>query len=163
MYTSPQKSRGAVGYFANVVHKFNLKLGGINHVLLPGDLAAIPKSTMVVGIDVAHPALGSIENAPSVVGMVASVDEHYANWPGSVRIQKSRQEIQKDRRESLEKKEYGPRDGLEDMVIPSNLASLISERLRPYYQKNNNTLPENILIYRDGKSSVALNGYSELT
>ena len=140
-----------------------MKFGGINHTLLPGDLAAIPKSTMVVGIDVAHPGPGSIENAPSVVGMVASVDELFANWPGSVRIQRSRQEIQKIRRESLEKQENGPRDGLEDIVDTSNLASLMSERLRLCFTRHVNTFPKNILIYRDGKSSVALNGHLGLT
>lgn len=106
---------------------------------------------MVVGIDVAHPAPGSMENAPSVVAMVASMDNDYVHFPGSVRIQESRQEIQKFRRESLEKKLQGPPDGKEDMVDSSKIAELLVDRLQVYFKNNGRTLPENILIYRDGK------------
>ena len=58
-------------YFANVLHKFNLKLGGINHTLSDADLDILAKKnklTMVVGIDVAHPAPRGLENTPSICG-----------------------------------------------------------------------------------------------
>ena len=106
---------------------------------------------MVVGIDVAHPTPGSMENSPSVVSMVASVDDIYVNWPGRVRLQSSRQEIQKLRRQSLEKGQQAPPDGEEDMVSSSNIASLIQNCLGHYFLKNGKTVPDNILIYRDGK------------
>ena len=128
-----------------------MKLGGINHRLVESELSAIPKRTMVVGIDVAHPTPGSMENSPSVVSMVASVDDLYVNWPGSVRVQSSRQEIQKLRRQNLEKGQKAPPDGEEDMVSSSNIASLIFDCLGKYFLKNGRTLPDNILIYRDGK------------
>lgn len=112
----------------------------------------MPEKTMVVGIDVAHPMPGSMENSPSVVSMVASVDDRYVSFPGSVRHQSSRQEIQKLRRKSLEKGQQAPRDGEEDMVSFSNIASLIETRLRLYWEKNEWTLPDNILIYRDGEA-----------
>ena len=105
---------------------------------------------MVVGIDVAHPAPGSMENAPSVVAMVASINNDYVHFPGSVRIQESRQEIQKLRRDKLGKELEGPPDGQEDMVKKSNITALLEERLRLYYGENEKNLPENILIYRDG-------------
>ena len=43
-------------YYANVALKFNLKLGGVNQ-LLPEQLGFLNEgTTMVVGIDVTHPA-----------------------------------------------------------------------------------------------------------
>ena len=108
---------------------------------------------MIVGIDVAHPMPGSIENSPSVVSMVASVNDLYVNWPGGVRPQSSRQEIQKLRRQRLEKGEQAGPDGEEDMVSSSNITHLIGQCLRNYYVwKDANILPDNILIYRDGKA-----------
>ena len=145
------KPWAAKSYFVNVLHKFNLKLGGIHHRLVENELNDIPKATMVVGIDVAHPTPGSIENSPSVVSMVASVDDRFVNWPGSVKLQNSRQEIQKLRRQSLEHGQQAPADGEKDMVSSSNNAALIERRLRNYYDNNNKTLPDNILVYRDGK------------
>ena len=106
---------------------------------------------MIVGIDVAHPTPGSMENSPSVVSMVASVDNLYVDWPGSVRLQSSRQEIQKLRRQSLEKGQQAPPEGEEDMVSSSNIASLIEDRLVSYVTQNEGTPPDNLLIYRDGK------------
>lgn len=152
----------ARGFFINVLHKFNLKLGGINHRLEKKELDIIPDKTMVVGIDVAHPALGSIENSPSVVSMVASINSLYAHWPGNVRLQLSRQEIQKLRRQCLEKEQETLPDGQEDMISSSNIASLMHDRLMLYH-KNNNTFPGNILIYRDGKFSNALSAEYALT
>ena len=77
-YADPKNERNALMYFANVLHKFDLKLGGINHTLSDADLDILAnknKLTMVVGIDVAHPAPRGLENTPSNVGMVASVDQ----------------------------------------------------------------------------------------
>ena len=120
---------------------------------MDSELDIIPKRTMIVGIDVAHPMPGSIENSPSVVSMVASVDDLYVNWPGGVRIQSSRQEIQKLRRQKLEKGEQAGPDGAEDMVSTSNIAFLIEQCLRNYVNwEGAKTLPDNILVYRDGKS-----------
>ena len=111
----------------------------------------MPEKTMVVGIDVAHPAPGSMENAPSVVAMVASMNNLYVHFPGSVRMQESRQEIQKLRRESLDKKRKELLDGKEDMVDSERIIQLLLERLDLYYRSNGRAFPENILIYRDGK------------
>lgn len=153
----------ARGYFTNVLHKFNLKLEGVNHRLASKELDVIPDKTMVVGIDVAHPTPGSIENSPSVVSMVASVDDLYVHWPGNVRLQLSRQEIQKLRRQSLEKGQEALPDGQEDIVSSSNIASLMHDRLMFYHAKNDKTFPENILIYRDGKFSNAFSSDCALT
>lgn len=140
-------------YYANITHKFNLKLGGVNHKVSEKDLGIIhEQATMVVGIDETHPAPKSMENAPSTVGMVASVDNLFGQWPGSIRTQQGRQEIQKRRKEEQESGIKNAAEGEEVMV--SNIGQLLGERLRVYYIKNQK-LPKNILIYRDGGRSRA--------
>lgn len=116
-------------YFANVALKFNLKLGGRNQYLDNVKLGIIAEGkTMVVGIDVTHPSPGSASNAPSVAGIVASVDQWLGQWPADLRIQKARQEMVSD---------------LDDML---------KSRLSLWKNRNKGQLPENILIYRDGVS-----------
>jgi eukaryotic translation initiation factor 2C len=115
-------------YHANVALKFNLKLGGRNQTLQKDKLGIIAEGkTMVVGMDVTHPAPGSSANAPSVASIVASVDPWLAQWPADLRIQKGRQEKVND------------------------LADLMASRLNLWRAKQGK-LPENILIYRDGVS-----------
>ena len=125
-------------YFANVALKFNLKLGGINHTL-PADKIGIIKDgrTMVVGIDVTHPSPGSVEGAPSIAGVVASIDATLAQWPASIRVQTGRQEMVAD------------------------LEGMIHDRLLLWYTKNNGNLPDKILVYRDGVSEGQYNDVLE--
>ena len=139
-------------YWVNIAHKFNLKLNGINYRLPPNALGILKDGdTMVVGVDVTHPTPKSMENSPSIVGMVASIDDVFAHWPGNFRIQESRQEIQKRRQQK--KKTTGaddiPKDK-EDMV--GNIETLLRERLN-VFETRNQKYPKNILIYRDGKRS----------
>ncbi|KAI4272374.1 MAG: hypothetical protein LQ337_005346 [Flavoplaca oasis] len=114
-------------YRANVAHKFNLKLGGVNQKLDDAKLGFISEgTTMIVGIDVTHPSPGSAETAPSVAGMVASVDARLGQWPAILRIQSTARQ--------------------EDV---SQLDFMLKTRLILWF-RNNNGLPRNILIYRDG-------------
>ncbi|KAH7110616.1 ribonuclease H-like domain-containing protein [Dendryphion nanum] len=120
-------------YLANVGLKFNLKLGGRNHSLDPAKLGFIGRGkTMVVGIDVTHPSPGSSSKAPSVAGIVASVDEWLGQWPADIRIQPARQEMVADL----------------DVLFKSRLV---------LWRERNKTLPENILVYRDGVSEGQYN------
>lgn len=49
-------------YYGNVALKFNQKLGGSNQCLLPKDLDFLARGkTMIVGMDVTHPAPGSMQ------------------------------------------------------------------------------------------------------
>lgn len=115
-------------YLGNVALKFNQKLGGINQQLSPGRLDVIEKGeTMVIGIDVTHPSPGSQRGAPSIAGMVASVDRYCGQWPASLRAQQSAKEMVTD---------------IKEMVI---------ERIR-VWELRNRAKPKNILIYRDGVS-----------
>ena len=120
-------------YFANVALKFNLKLGGRNQFLDSIKLGIIAEGkTMVVGIDVTHPSPSSASNAPSVAGIVASVDQWLGQWPADLQIQAARQEM------------------------VSGLDGLLKSRLRLWAKKNKGIYPENILIYRDGVSEGAV-------
>ena len=83
---------------------------------------------MLVGMDVTHPSPGSIEDAPSIAGVVASIDNQYGQWPASMRAQTSRKEM-------IEK-----------------LDELFGERLDVWRKHNKNGLPSRIIIYRDGVS-----------
>ncbi|KAK2745852.1 hypothetical protein FQN57_003465 [Myotisia sp. PD_48] len=121
-------------YQANVSMKFNLKLGGINHSVPVDKLGIVGQGkTMVVGIDVTHPSPGSSELAPSIAGMVASIDANLGQWPAVLRIQK----VAKS-----------------EMV--DDLADMLASRLQLWHKKNK-SFPENIIVYRDGVSEGQYN------
>lgn len=118
-----------VPYFTNVALKVNLKLGGTNQTLDAKNLGLIARgTTMIVGIDVTHPSPGSVNGAPSVAAMVASVSQDIGQFPAILRTQKSRQEMVND------------------------LGDMLKSRLRLWQKHNQSQLPENILVYRDGVS-----------
>ncbi|KUI56682.1 Protein argonaute 12 [Cytospora mali] len=118
-------------YFRNVALKINAKCGGYNQAIEPARLHLIAQDkTMVVGIDVTHPSPSSSKYAPSIAGMVASVDKHMGQWPSLCKVQlKSRQEMV---------------SGLKDML---------KSRLFLWKTRGNHDLfPENIIVFRDGVS-----------
>lgn len=80
-----------------------------------------------------HPSPGSAKGSPSIAGVVASVDGHFAQWPASVVLQESKKEMV---------------TCLEEMMV---------ERLKLWSKKNNNSLPTRIIIYRDGVSEAQYN------
>ncbi|KAM7197351.1 Ribonuclease H-like domain containing protein [Rhypophila sp. PSN 637] len=122
--------KGQLGYFANVGLKVNLKFGGVNHKL-QRDIPLF-KKTMVVGYDVTHPtnlAPGAGKNAPSMVGMCASIDSDLAQWPATAWSNPSRVEM-----------------------LDKILVEKFKSRLRLWQKHNKGNLPENLLIFRDGVS-----------
>lgn len=121
-------ANGNSRYYENVALKVNLKLGGRNQFLDTAKLGIVANGkTMVVGIDVTHPAPGASTSAPSVASIVASVDHWLAQWPGELRIQTGRQEMVAD------------------------LTGLFKSRLSLWKAKHG-VYPENVLVYRDGVS-----------
>ncbi|KAI1488764.1 ribonuclease H-like domain-containing protein [Biscogniauxia mediterranea] len=127
--TKIAKPQGQDQYFRNEALKANLKLGGNNQAINPINLGLVAENkTMVVGIDVTHPSPGSSSLAPSVAAMVASIDNLLGQWPGVLSLQKeSRQEMVTD------------------------LKDMLKSRLSLWRGKHP-TLPESILVYRDGVS-----------
>ncbi|EMD35747.1 hypothetical protein CERSUDRAFT_115695 [Gelatoporia subvermispora B] len=128
-------ARKQAQYFANVALKVNIKLGGVNHVL---DNQATKwltdKRTMLVGIDVTHPGPRSQLGSPSIAAVVASIDNHFVQFPASLMLQKP--DWNKEAKE----------------VIPSpNLTNMMIERLKAY-SRSSKGLPERVFVYRDGVS-----------
>lgn len=122
------KEKGQMQYFANVAMKFNQKLGGVNHTVDPKKMAPLDAQTILFGIDVTHPSPGSSETAPSIAGVVASVDGIFSQFPASMRTQKGRQEI------------------------VAELEAMIIERLKLWQKRNQGRLPNKVIVYRDGVS-----------
>ncbi|KAF8639231.1 hypothetical protein AX17_001716 [Amanita inopinata Kibby_2008] len=124
-----RKERGQLQYFANVALKVNMKMGGVNHALDRSSMAWLKGApTMLVGIDVTHPGPGSVKGTPSIAAVVASIDANYAQYPASMEVQETKQEM------------------------VQALAKMMQERLNLFRQKNKNNLPARILVYRDGVS-----------
>jgi hypothetical protein len=48
---------------------------------------------MLVGMDVTHPSPGSVKGTPSVAAVVATIDDNFAQFPASLRIQKTKKEV----------------------------------------------------------------------
>ena len=122
------KEKGQVQYFANVAMKFNQKLGGVNHTVDAKKMSPLDAQTILFGIDVTHPSPGSAQSAPSIAGVVASVDNLFSQYPASMRTQEGRVEMVKE---------------LEEMVI---------ERLKLWQKRNKGGLPNKVIVYRDGVS-----------
>lgn len=125
-------SNGQLGYFANVGLKVNLKFGGVNHLLRDESGLIKPGKTMVVGYDVTHPTnlpagAGANETLPSMVGLVSSVDKNLGQWPAIA---------------------WNNPGGVE--MLGSELNANFQSRLRLWQDKNNGSLPQNIVIFRDG-------------
>lgn len=84
---------------------------------------------MIMGLDVIHPStdLDRVA-APSVAGLVSSIDKHLAQWPAVLSVQTGRQEMVAD------------------------LKAMTMRALESWKRKNGVAYPENILVYRDGVS-----------
>lgn len=117
--------------YANLGLKVNLKMGGINHKLRDDVTIIKQQATMVVGYDVTHPTnlASKREGLPSLVGMVASVDNELGQWPATAWAQTGKVEMLDER--------------LKDKFIG---------RLRLYQKHNGGRLPVNVIIFRDGVS-----------
>ncbi|PIL23408.1 Argonaute [Ganoderma sinense ZZ0214-1] len=124
-------------YFSNVALKVNVKLGGVNHQLDAGSMRWLTGTrqevkTMVMGIDVTHPSPNSVLGTPSIAAVVASVDNHFVQFPASLALQKP--DWNKDSKEMVE-----------------DLTRMTMERLQLYKRKNGK-LPDRIIVFRDGVS-----------
>ncbi|KJX96923.1 hypothetical protein TI39_contig594g00028 [Zymoseptoria brevis] len=116
---------------SNIALKFNLRGFGVNHKLGDNDLKAIKAqgtvNTIVLGADVTHPPNNASPGTPSIAAVVGSTDEDFMHFPGSMRLQRSKQE---------------------DIV---ELGDMVKERLIDF-QRVHGHLPTRVLFYRDGVS-----------
>ncbi|GFQ68100.1 protein argonaute-2 [Trichonephila clavata] len=118
--TSPQT-------LSNLCLKINVKLGGINSILVPNIRPKVFNEPVIfLGADVTHPPAGD-NKKPSIAAVVGSMDGHPSRYAATVRVQQHRQEIIQD------------------------LASMVKELLIQFY-KSTRFKPNRIIFYRDGVS-----------
>ncbi|KAF6775968.1 hypothetical protein AHF37_04519 [Paragonimus kellicotti] len=87
--TSPQT-------LSNLCLKINVKLGGINSIIVPSVRPAVFREPVIfLGADVTHPPAGD-KTKPSIAAVVASMDAHPSRYSATVRVQSHRQEIIQD-------------------------------------------------------------------
>ncbi|KAF9120015.1 Eukaryotic translation initiation factor 2C [Mortierella sp. 14UC] len=131
---SKKVSRPSKQYCGMLGLKINTKLGGINSTVTKASIPFLNQApTMIIGADVTHPAPG--EMRPSVVAVVASMDEHAFKYSGRLKVQNSGTEVI---------------DGLKFMVYQLLVA----------FSEKNRVWPQRILFYRDG---VSEGQYAEVT
>lgn len=84
--TSPQT-------LSNLCLKINVKLGGINSILVPSIRPKVFNEPVIfLGADVTHPPAGD-NKKPSIAAVVGSMDGHPSRYSATVRVQQHRQEI----------------------------------------------------------------------
>ncbi|RMZ90499.1 hypothetical protein DV736_g2285, partial [Chaetothyriales sp. CBS 134916] len=125
------------GEIANLMMKYNIKCGGINwtaNISSKAQASGFGSNIMFMGADVIHPPAGAMIGAPSCAALVASVTPEPAQFPGHIELQHNSDPTKKS----------------EEMIL--NLDVMAASRLRLWKTKNNNRLPELIIMYRDGVS-----------
>ncbi|XP_037052468.1 protein argonaute-2 isoform X4 [Bradysia coprophila] len=119
--TSPQT-------LSNLCLKINVKLGGINSILVPSIRPSVfNKPVIFLGADVTHPPAGD-NKKPSIAAVVGSMDAHPSRYAATVRVQQHRQEIIQE------------------------LSSMVRELLIMFYKSTGGYKPHRIILYRDGVS-----------
>jgi eukaryotic translation initiation factor 2C len=123
--TSPQT-------LSNLCLKINVKLGGINNILVPALRPRMFNEPVIfLGADVTHPPAGDTKK-PSIAALVGSMDAHPSRYAATVRVQQHRQEIIQD------------------------LASMVRGLLIKFY-RSTHFKPHRIIFYRDGVSEGQFN------
>ncbi|KAE8750333.1 Argonaute 1 [Frankliniella occidentalis] len=119
--TSPQT-------LSNLCLKINVKLGGINSILVPSIRPKVFNEPVIfLGSDVTHPPAGD-NKKPSIAAVVGSMDAHPSRYAATVRVQQHRQEIIQE------------------------LSSMVRELLVMFYKSTGGYKPHRIILYRDGVS-----------
>ncbi|VDK54362.1 unnamed protein product [Anisakis simplex] len=112
---------------SNLCLKMNVKLGGVNSILLPAVRPRIFNEPVIfLGCDITHPPAGD-SRKPSIAAVVGSMDAHPSRYAATVRVQQHRQEI------------------------ISDLTFMVRELLVQFY-RNTRFKPTRIIVYRDGVS-----------
>lgn len=113
---------------SNLCLKINVKLGGVNNILVPSvrPLNVFREPVIFMGADVTHPPAGD-RTKPSITAVVGSMDAHPSRYAATVRVQAHRQEI------------------------IAELSSMVKELLIQFY-KATHFKPTRIIFYRDGVS-----------
>ncbi|KAG0726739.1 Protein argonaute-2 [Chionoecetes opilio] len=144
--TSPQT-------LSNLCLKINVKLGGINSILVPGIRPKVFNEPVIfLGADVTHPPAGD-NKKPSIAAVVGSMDAHPSRYAATVRVQQHRQ----NRREG-QGEHFRVLPPILTLCLPcptqeviQELSSMVKELLIQFY-KSTRFKPNRIILYRDGVS-----------
>ncbi|KAJ6116140.1 RNA interference and gene silencing protein [Penicillium sp. IBT 18751x] len=111
--------------YASIGLKMNLKLGGENHTVGLSDLGLFANGrTMIVGINVAFAESASRGSSHSIVGLVASANSQFTQWPVEICLQPGK-----------------------DSRI-HRLDEMLGTRIRAWAKDHGNAPPDDIVIYR---------------
>jgi eukaryotic translation initiation factor 2C len=125
-------------YAYNVGMKLNIRHGNANHSLAGNHFDILPKGangnhdTLILGADVIHPGVSSIDGTQSIAALVGSVDGRYAKYLGSARMQK-----------------YNKTARSIEVIDNTNRRAMARERLDAW-KRENGRYPVNIVYYLDG-------------
>jgi Piwi domain len=134
--------RNVVG---NLAQKVNIKIcpNGVNQ-RLSGDHGdhILTDDTMLMGADVTHAGFGAISGAPSIAAVVGSVDECFAQFPASLRVN-PRLDVVPGR----------PHASVNERI--TELDRMVAERIRRYTDRRGK-FPKKLIFFRDGLSEAQL-------
>ncbi|XP_039253846.2 protein argonaute-2-like [Styela clava] len=123
--TSPQT-------LSNLCLKINVKLGGVNNILVPSIRPTVFNEPVIFfGADVTHPPAGDMRK-PSIAAVVGSMDAHPSRYCATVRVQQHRQEIIQD------------------------LSTMVRDLMIEFYRATHYK-PVRVIMYRDGVSEGQFN------
>ncbi|CAG9135201.1 unnamed protein product [Plutella xylostella] len=124
--TSPQT-------LSNLCLKINVKLGGINSILVPSLRPKVFNEPVIfLGVDVTHPPAGD-NKKPSIAAVVGSMDAHPSRYAATVRVQQHS-------------------DAFHRQEIVQEMSSMVQELLIMFYKSTGGFKPHRIIMYRDGIS-----------
>ncbi|XP_059051131.1 protein argonaute-2 isoform X1 [Achroia grisella] len=130
--TSPQT-------LSNLCLKINVKLGGINSILVPSLRPKVFNEPVIfLGVDVTHPPAGD-NKKPSIAAVVGSMDAHPSRYAATVRVQQHRYI------------ENIPDSGIRQEIV-HEMSSMVQELLIMFYKSTGGFKPHRIIMYRDGIS-----------
>uniref|UniRef100_A0A2A4JYG3 Protein argonaute-1 n=1 Tax=Heliothis virescens TaxID=7102 RepID=A0A2A4JYG3_HELVI len=135
--TSPQT-------LSNLCLKINVKLGGINSILVPSLRPKVFNEPVIfLGVDVTHPPAGD-NKKPSIAAVVGSMDAHPSRYAATVRVQQHSE----GRCASCTDSPLG----FYKQEIVHEMSSMVQELLIMFYKSTGGFKPHRIIMYRDGIS-----------
>ena len=124
MVTVRKALRFNLSIASNVLKQINSKIGGDLYNIKFPEKMDSMK-TMLIGIDVCH------AGGNSIVGFAASINKEMSQYYSDFVVQKKGQE-----------------------VIDAQIKEVLKKAMQTFQSNHKNALPTNIIIYRDGVSSV---------
>ncbi|XP_077291844.1 protein argonaute-1 isoform X3 [Arctopsyche grandis] len=153
--TSPQT-------LSNLCLKINVKLGGINSILVPSLRPKVFNEPVIfLGADVTHPPAGD-NKKPSIAAVVGSMDAHPSRYAATVRVQQHSNVwsgvhagttfVRADRGGPVAEKQHSfePAGGRQEII--QEMSSMVRELLIMFYKSTGGFKPHRIIMYRDGVS-----------